>query len=512
MVETVRAESGRVAFRVDGGISTGAGHVVRCLALAERLRSLDWEVHFVCRAHEGHFGAQIAEGGFALHLLPATDASPEQHDRASELRWLGASWQHDAAQTAELLAVLRPAWLVVDHYGIDARWEEAQLAHAGQILAIDDLADRPHIANLLVDQNLQPDAHRYRDRVPPACRKLLGPHYALLRSEFAAQAARARHRGGPVKRILACVGGADPKNVLPTVVAAWAALGPGRPHLDIAVGAQTPNLARLRELCRAHDDCSLHVEAENMAELVHEADLLFCAGGSINWERCCLGRPAVLTQIASNQADNLRLLTRARTGVSVGDAQQLDADSLTAVMRRVIARPSLLRRLGERSARLVDGRGAVRVAIAMSAESLRLRPATAGDGEAAWAWRNAESTRRYFTDPRPIPLHEHLAWWRGAIAAGDRTLMIAQLGATAVGVVRLDRAPDRFTVSNYVDPALTGLGLGTRIIEAARRWARSRRGGPQHLYATIDERNHASRSAFAAAGFRPVGTEWVCEV
>ncbi|WP_280154591.1 UDP-2,4-diacetamido-2,4,6-trideoxy-beta-L-altropyranose hydrolase [Piscinibacter sp. XHJ-5] len=497
----------RVAFRVDGGTVIGSGHVVRCLALAHELRALGREVHFICRPHDGHLGAAIEAKGFRLHLLPAGDASVA----APEARWLGADWRQDADETARVLGGVRPEWLVVDHYGIDERWETVQAPHAARLLVIDDLANRPHRAEWLVDQNLQPRPDRYRDRVPAGCRLLLGPRHALLRKAFREQASRLPARDGAVRRMLACVGGADPQGVLPRILDAWQALGPERPALDIAVGAHSPKLALLRARCSALPGCTLHVDSEDIASLMAEADLLVCAAGTINWERCCLALPAVMTEIAANQRDNLRLLARQRTGVSIGRAEALAAADLAALLQRLLARPSLLKRMGQRCARLVDGLGAFRVAAAMSADDVALRPARESDGEAAWAWRNAESTRRYFTDPRPLPLARHLDWWHAAVADPRRSLLIAHLGATGIGVVRLDHEDDAATVSIYLDPALTGLGLGAPLLDAARRWTAERCTGPRRLRAVIDPRNHASRRAFAAAGFHEEGAHWVRE-
>lgn len=500
----------RVAFRVDGSATIGAGHVMRCLALARQLRAHGWQAHFISRAHVGHAGSLITDAGFALQMLPAPDA--QQVSQPDESRWLGVDWQRDAAETAGCLAALSPAWLVIDHYGIDARWHRQVAGHVGRVMAIDDLANRPHEAALLLDQNLQATPRRYDSSVPAGCRRLLGPRYALLRPEFAAAARSRAARVGPVRRVLACVGGADPKQVLPRVVDAWQSLGPDRPMLDIAVGADSPGLDALRRLCDSVAGCTLHVQSGRMAELMSEADLLVCGGGSINWERCCVGLPALLVGIAANQDDNLRLLARRRTAVFAGDADELVAPRLTRLLTDLIKRPALLRRMGERSRRLVDGRGARRVAIAMAAHMPGLRVARADDGEQAWTWRNAATTRRYSTDPREISLDEHLAWWRRAIVDAQRSVLVAQAGGVDVGIVRLDHADEAAVISIYLDPELTGLGIGAGVLEHTRLWAAQHLPHVRRLCAVIDARNAASQGAFIAAGYRADGSQWTRDV
>ena len=74
---------------------------------------------------------------------------------------------------------------MVDHYALDVRWESAMRTQARHIMVIDDIADRQHDCDVLLDQNFYENMQtRYTGKVPPYCRLLLGPRYALLRDEF----------------------------------------------------------------------------------------------------------------------------------------------------------------------------------------------------------------------------------------------------------------------------------------------------------------------------------------
>ena len=498
-------EAATIVFRADAGLHIGSGHVMRCLSLAAALRELGGRSHFVCRAHDGHLGALVEAQGHALHLLPRGEASADH--------WLGADWTTDAAQTLQAIDGLRPDWLVVDHYGLDARWEQRVGAAAGQCLAIDDLADRPHVAALLLDQSLQSRPGRYAGRLGGA-RTLLGPRYALLRPEFAARREARAARDGRLRQLLATAGGIDQTDLLGKVVQAWAGLPDAqRPALALVVGRDSPNLDALRALAAHHPGCALHVQTDRMAELIDAADLMVTAAGSVNWERCCLGVPALLYATAPNQADNFVQLARARTAIALGDATALDIVTLRRTLARLALRPSLLWRLSHRAAALVDGHGALRVAVAMQAARLSLRLATPADAEMAWHWRNHESTRRQSINTDTIPLDAHRAWWQASLARRDRSLLIARIGAMPVGVLRLDHEGQDSTVSIYLDPKLTGLGLGPRLLRWGRDWLRRRRPGPQRLLAVIRPDNLASARAFAAAGFhrRVADGLWVCE-
>ena len=497
----------RVVFRADASVQIGVGHVMRGLSLAAALRALGGESHFVCRAHDGHVGDLIKAQGHRVHLLPKLTLF-------DDIR-LGADWSADAEQTMQEVAALRPDWLVVDHYGIDARWERRAGTAARRQLVIDDLADREHDADLLLDQNLQPAPARYSSRLPARCRTLLGPRFALLRPEFAARRDRQVSRSGKLRRVLATAGGVDQTDLMSRVVHAWSGLPDGnRPALALVVGRDSPNLDALRELCAHHRDCTLHVQTDRMADLMAESDLMITAAGSVNWERCCLGLPALLCASAGNQFDNLVQLARCRTAISIGPAASIDAASLREWLKRLALRPRLLERMSRRAAALVDGHGAYRVAVVMNGARLALRPATPADAELAWRWRNDEATRRHSIESGPIALDQHVAWWRASLANDHRSLLIAHIGVAAVGVLRLDHDGPAATVSIYLDPRLTRLGLGQRMLQEGHAWVQGHRPGTQRLNAVIRTENHASARAFAAAGYcyQPGDGLWVCDL
>src|SRR5690606_12034475 len=113
------------------------------------------------------------------------------------------------------LTTWNPDWLVADHYALDAKCELALINVVGRIMVIDDLANRPHECVLLLDQNLGRLESDYDDLLPENCQRLIGPHYALLRPEFAELRELSLKRRQPpkLKRILVFLGGVDRTNV-----------------------------------------------------------------------------------------------------------------------------------------------------------------------------------------------------------------------------------------------------------------------------------------------------------
>lgn len=375
-----------IAFRVDASIDIGAGHVIRCLALAESLRLRGAFCVFICRAHPGHLIDRIRDRGFAVESLPYRD--PAHLPRDPQVRqykdWLGCGWHEDLTDTQDVVRSLLPAWLVVDHYAIDSRWEQGIRSLGPKLLVIDDLTDRRHDCDVLLNQNLGARLEDYAELLHKSTRLLIGPRFALVRPEFTARRPPASGRR-PQNRWLACVGGTDPHRILEKILAAWEQLPQDRPELDVAVGNQTPNLDVLVGKIARMSGVRLHAPAGQIADLMAGADFLLCAGGTINWERCCLGVPAIMGMIALNQRTVLSELVRARTAIGVGAWQEVTAARLAELIRRVLAKSRLARSLGLRAYKAVDGLGTRRVSSVLLPDRIDLRPATGAD--AAWALR-----------------------------------------------------------------------------------------------------------------------------
>jgi len=499
----------QIVFRVDASVGLGSGHVMRCAALALSLRRAGAQCKFLCRELEGNLCQWLADQGFAVASIGHSPARTTGRPNPWDIDTHG-----DANATVKALSVgPRPDWLVVDHYGIDSSWEEVVRPRVGRMLIIDDLANRVHIGDVLVDQNFQPHADRYDDRIPASCKRLLGPRYALLRPDFAAIGPETSNVRSPDRKgILACVGGTDPKDVLSKVLAAWKSIAEPRPALDIAVGQNSPNVKELESATRHLAHVTLHVQTPDMARLMASSELLIGSTGSITWERCCAGLAAIMGVTADNQKLNLEMLARLRTGISLGDWAGVSVERLALLMQQMLGRPSLLAKMSARARSLVDGRGAQRVAMLMLGKELLLRRATNSDAEMAWPWRNAESTRRFFFNTQPISLASHLNWWNAVLADPNRVLLIGMIGDWPVGVLRLDCESSKAVISIYLDPALTGLGLGTELLIAASQWSKTQMPEVTRLVAEILPENAPSVSAFRAAGFVSSNGKWIREV
>jgi UDP-2,4-diacetamido-2,4,6-trideoxy-beta-L-altropyranose hydrolase len=356
----------KFAFRVDASHRIGTGHIRRDLSLAHTLRSEGAEVVFVSRDLGLLDWVRRAIGGRGYQLLTLP-----RHDDAASARanlpvphadWAGVDWQTDAQQSVAALASFAPDWLVLDHYAFDARWQVEMEARLGvRLCAIDDLADRPLHAQLLVDHNWHPDyRQKYAGLLPANCRLLAGPSYALLDPAYAV--ARRYDFSPEVRSIGIFMGGSDGVNASEAVLEAVVRAGFER-AVEIASTSANPYIESLRATVDARPDTRLNIDLPNLAEFFARHDLQIGAGGGATWERLCIGAPSILLPFAENHMDVLRPLG------TVGVAHIVDpgwsSGSLAIDVGTMIADAPGRRAFSEAGRALVDGQGTMRVARAM---------------------------------------------------------------------------------------------------------------------------------------------------
>jgi len=295
---------GTFLIHVDASTSIGTGHVMRCLTLGSALAQNGADVSFICREHEGHLCDLIEERGFMVHRLSAPADGFRAEAEPFHAAWLNASWQEDAEQTIAVIKTLgvKPGWLVIDHYALDHRWESALRPLVGRIFVIDDLADRTHDCDLLLDQNVFADMQtRYTGKVPKDCRLLLGPEYAPLQPIYAELHNCTPPRGGPVQRILISFGGVDRDNLTGRALAAFLSMNRPDTDVDVVISSSSPYASEIQNLVAGCANIHLHGNLPSLAPLMAKADLAIGAAGTTSWERLCLGLPALVVTLAENQ-------------------------------------------------------------------------------------------------------------------------------------------------------------------------------------------------------------------
>ena len=364
------ADSLAVAFRVDASTLIGSGHVMRCLTLANALAEAGARCYFVMREMPGSLESAVRSRGHQVLMLSFGGAEQSASHSESEpphAAWLGVSWEADASDTLQALKGIELDWLVVDHYALDYRWESKVVGCCRRLMAIDDLADRKHQSDVLLDQNLGREPHDYDALVPIQAERLIGSHYALLRPEFS----RARALSVEEKKtrepgnILVSMGGVDAANVTGDVLRVLDTIEVVASfRVTVVLGAACPHIDEVRDQAESMRlDTRVVVNASNMAELMSQADLAIGAAGGSAWERCCLGLPSLLVVMADNQRPGAEALKRAGASLSLGWPDAIE-ETLPRAMREVLAAGRLLE-MSQNAAAICDGLGVQRVADAL---------------------------------------------------------------------------------------------------------------------------------------------------
>lgn len=345
-----------IAFRVDAGVAMGLGHLSRCLTLATALQTRGARILFLVSPETVLWADTITRQGFQYRMLDVGEEKVPT-DRLSHAGWLKWGQAADADVCRRQLSET-PAWLVVDHYALDKTWEAAIKPSVGRVMAIDDLADREHCCDVLLDQNLKSQTS-YAHLVSDACEILIGPRYALLRAEFAE--ARPAQRSGGAACVNVFMGGTDSTGATARVLDELAESARWE-KLDVVLGAKCPHLDAVRRRIARLPRAELHVDSDHVARLFARADVGIGAGGVASLERCCVGLPSLGICVADNQAAGLDALTERGVLESLGTLSELGTGRLATALGGLMAEPARLRQMSEKAMALVDGQGAQRVA------------------------------------------------------------------------------------------------------------------------------------------------------
>ncbi len=358
-----------IGFRVDAATWIGIGHVMRCLTLADAMRKRGHSCQFISRSHAGNLIAHIRSKGYAVTPLPGIDkvlsgptAGSVQPDHSS---WLGCHWSEDAAQSLAALKDSSVDWLIIDHYALDSRWESELQAVCRRVMVIDDLADRSHDCDLLLDQTIGRRPSDYLPWLKESAEVLCGSQYALLRPEFAGLRSRSllRRRTGDIRHVLITMGGVDQHNATGQVLNALDCTGfPQGGRITVVMGATAPWLAEVQQQAgRLAMLVEVRTDVHDMAELMAVSDLAIGAAGATSWERCCLGLPAIMVVLAANQTGVAAGLKEAGAAEIIEDTLQIGA-RLPRLIETLLASPERCREMSQRAATVTDGCGAGRVA------------------------------------------------------------------------------------------------------------------------------------------------------
>ena len=354
-----------IFFRSDASSIIGTGHVMRCLTLAKALRKLGKKCQFICRDNKGNLIEKIRQEGFDVRVILDSKRIKLKNNSDNynliHAKWLKTSWQVDAKETIKLLNNDKVDLLVIDHYGIDIKWEEKLRLKSNKIMVIDDLADRNHDCDILLDQNLVKNYKtRYKNLLPKKCISLLGPQYALLQPEYKRLHKSTKPRIGEIKRILIFFGGSDQNNLTGLTLSIFLKLNRPDISVDIVIDLKNRYAKEVILMTNQHPNITLHNNLPSLAFLMQKADLSIGAGGSTTWERCCLGLPAIIVVTGLNQKKIAEAMKSNRVAITLKPNINLEND-IKKALRFFMRDKNICSQMSKKAFSICDGKGINRV-------------------------------------------------------------------------------------------------------------------------------------------------------
>ena len=487
-------------IRADAGSHVGGGHILRCLSIAFELHREGWSVALVTiRETDDALDGLIPDWVEKVFLKPEETCDPHA--------------MRDAVPSGCRL-------LIVDHYDLDESYESSLRGWAEQILVVDDLANRPHNCDFLVDHTYGRDRDDYKKSVPPHCTLMCGSDYMLLRSEFA----RRRLRGVrspddafPPRRVLVFMGMGDADCLS---VRALSALIESKLGLQtrVLLGALSPAVAPAIELAEKHSNIEVLVNAPDMAAHLEWADFAIGTAGTSAWERCCLAIPTIALKITDHTNDNQRVVADALRenggALDLGEGKNVSVSEFSSILRQFASDKNQYKDLSISAAKMCDGLGTSRVAMHLlpvkchDNEILTLRRFTQADSKLLFSWQSTPGVRKYFRNQDPPTPSQHAEWTRSRINSISVVTEVICKGDQPVGLVRLDplQENEEFEVSILVAPQFQKMGVGEGALRLLQRLVPYLR-----LKAKVEPKNLPSIAIFKRAGYTEHEGWLMCE-
>jgi UDP-2,4-diacetamido-2,4,6-trideoxy-beta-L-altropyranose hydrolase len=322
---------------------------------------------------QGNLKSALEQVGFSVRMVgDSYDDSSDGISSALSDHFVINDWKHDAENT--LLAYEETVWdwIVVDNYGLDSRWESIVSGSCHAILCIDDLADRTHTCSLLVDPTIDRVASDYlRWLLTTNSSVHCGTNFAFIRDEFHSyiDVSHQRRLAPEIRNVMISLGGSDPNNITTAILQRLIEIGiPENWEFNVVVGSSSPWYLDVVQTCRGMPcKCNVLRNVTYMADLMSRADIAIGAGGGTAWERCYMGLPSLVVNLANNQNYIVDGIVRH------GAALELDIHSLGESLRSCLSLltndQNLLYQMSCKARQLVDGKGVSRVVSLMSAGS-----------------------------------------------------------------------------------------------------------------------------------------------
>tara|TARA_B100001057_G_scaffold231301_1_gene231553 strand:+ start:5967 stop:7709 length:1743 start_codon:yes stop_codon:yes gene_type:complete len=345
----------KVVIRADSSIDIGSGHIVRCINLANELNNIGWEVHFLTNSLKGNLNYLIKKNGFNLHQLPFLKSDLNDY----ELK--------DAKNSKKLIDSIKPSLIIIDHYSLGELWENFIKSDSYKIAVIDDFTNRKHICDFFINQNFFTNTNELEEKLQKRnIKPLIGPKFSLLDGNFSKTKKLCKNKTESVKNIFIFFGGIDPDDVTSKVLKSLDDEIFNIYHFEVVIGSNNPNKDKLFKILKEKRNFTLHIQLENLANVMARSDIAICAGGSNTWERACLGLPSLVITLAENQVSYSKNLHESGYIDWLGNFRDLHKKDIYSKTLSLIKNFKKRKQMSELLMGMVDGFGAKRVAAVLT--------------------------------------------------------------------------------------------------------------------------------------------------
>ena len=340
-----------IVIRVDSGNKIGFGHAMRCLTLANQMKKYDYKISIISNKEKNNLNELFLKNGHQVYYIKNKKITSRKINE-----------KYDLEQTKKILVKINKKidLILVDNYSLGLKWEKSLRSFGKKIIVIDDLSDRKHDCDLIIDQGLHQNMKNpYSNLVPKNCKILLGPKYAILRPEFKKLREKLQKQNKKIEKIMISFGGSDPNKDTMKVMKGVEKIKERKFSVDVIIGKSNADHKEIKDLCKKMLKTRCFYNTEKMASIMNKCNLAIGSGGSTTWERCCLGIPTIVSIASKDQSEATKILHSKKCVINLGKSKEISILNYTNIIEKMTY--DKLNKMRENCLKLVDGNGTKRI-------------------------------------------------------------------------------------------------------------------------------------------------------
>ena len=487
-----------IVFRVDSSFKIGNGHLSRCANLADEITAAGNKVFFITKMEVGSAHG-ILKNRYPIYFLKNYSKENDIDDKKS-------SELYDAKQTIKILKKKNFFSLIVDNYDLGYKWEKTIKPYVNNLIAIDDLANRKHDCDMLLDQNwFEKPYQRYSSLIPQTCSLLLGPSFSLLNANFSRKkrlALKSLENQSP-KNLFIFFGGSDPYGLtLTCLMAIFDSKYFMKINIDVVVGSNNKDIVKIENFCKDKTNLRLHKQIDNIYDVMLGADLAIGAAGVNTWERISFGIYTIVISFSENHKEILKKIIDNNLICYLGHYNQVSKKHITKNLEDKLENISSIKNHMKTFFSLVDGKGAFRASEWIAGNLLKnswsARPATIDDSDILWMWVNDPDVRKNAINKKKIPKKEHDDWFKKILHNKFSIIYIILIDKIPIGQVRFEKKGKFLKIDYSLARHFRGRGIAKKMLNTAIKKLKNK----PNLYAEVLNDNIPSKKVFLSLGFQ----------